>query len=216
MSSTTAVTAEDKLAPAWHQEFLEHLLPRVVTQARFRFRDLPVADLEEAVAETTAAALVFFVRLVDRGRNPVAFAVRIAQIAVLRVKTGRLVGSRERSRDPLSRLARQRRGITVTSLDHRPDQGGSWQDVLIENRKVTPADIAASRIDMRAWLEGMTNRRRQIAESLAAGFKTEEVAEIYRLSPGRISQLRREFEASWNAFQQDATATDPKTCPFAA
>ena len=216
MSSTTIVNAAARMTPRWHQEFLEHLLPRVLTHARYRFRDLPAVEQEEAVAETTATALVFFVRLVAQGRNPVTFAVRIARIAVLRVKSGRLVGSCERSRDPLSRLARQRRGFEVASLNHRRDQDGSdWQDILTESRKVTPADTAASRIDMRSWLDRMTSRHRQIAESLAAGDRTEEVAQKFRLSPGRISQLRREFENSWNEFQRDVPVTEPESCPTA-
>jgi hypothetical protein len=217
MNSTPIVPVPDKLTPAWHQAFLEYLLPRVVTHARYRFRDLPAVELEEAVAEATATALVFFVRLVDRGRNPIAFALRIARIAVLRVKAGRLIGSRDRSRDPLSRFARQRHGFEVASLDDQSDQTGrSWQDVLTENRKVTPAETAASRIDFSAWLGGMTQRRRQIALSLAAGHQTVEVAREFHLSSGRVSQLRREFEASWNEFQRDVTETSFPSCQSAA
>jgi DNA-binding transcriptional regulator YiaG len=50
----------------------------------------------------------------------------------------------------------------------------------------------------------MTDSRQAIAESLAAGYRTDEVAEKFSLSPARIAQLRREFEASWRAFQQQA------------
>jgi hypothetical protein len=217
MNSTPIITVSDKLTPAWHQAFLEHLLPRVVTHARFRFRDLPAADFEEALAETTATALCFFVRLVDRGKNPILFALRIARIATLRVKAGRLLASSDRSRDPLSRFARQRHGFEVASLDDQSDQSGSsWREVLTENHKVTPAEIAASRIDFSAWLGGMTNRRRQIALSLAAGNQTAEVAREFHLSSGRVSQLRREFEASWNEFQRDVTETSSPSLPTAA
>lgn len=216
-SNVTAVGSRDKLAPAWHQTFLEQLLPKVVTHARFRFRHLPAAELEEAICETTATALVFFVRLLDSGRNPVAISLRIARISVMRVRVGRLIGSRERSRDCLSRLARQRHGFKVASLDDQSDQdGSSWRDILIENRRVTPATIAASRIDFTAWLDRMTSRRRQIAESLAIGCRTEEVAREFHLSPGRVSQLRREFEASWNEFQRDVKEATSRSCPSAA
>jgi hypothetical protein len=45
----------------------------------------------------------------------------------------------------------------------------------------------------------------------SAGYRTEEVAEMFNLSQGRISQLRREFEESWLEFQRD-----PDECDLAA
>ena len=203
MTTQPVPVADNRLSPVWQAEFLAHLLPRVKTHARFRFRNLPRFEREEAEAESVAVALLFFARLVERGKNPSSFAVQIARIAVLRVKSGRLVGCEERSRDVLSRLARQRRQFKVESLDDcgvRHD--GEWQAIIVEDRKCTPADVAACRIDFSEWLNRMPHRRRQIAELLAAGYRTEEVAEQFRLSRGRISQLRREFETSWNEFQQ--------------
>ncbi|MBI3864907.1 MAG: helix-turn-helix domain-containing protein [Planctomycetia bacterium] len=208
MSTSVAAVVNEALPPAWQQDFLAHLLPRVKTHARFGFRSLPRCEREEAEADAVAVAMVFFVRLVNRGKNASDLAPRIAQIAVLRVKAGRIIGTGERRNDVLSRVARQRRGFQVESLDSgtSADQKG-WQSVLVEDRKSTPADIAASRIDFSAWLNGMTHRRRQIAESLAAGYRTEEVAEKFHVSRSRISQLRREFEDSWREFQRDARAT---------
>lgn len=189
-------------SPTWQSDFLVHLLPRVKTHARFRFRDLPRCERDEAEAEAIAVALMFFVRLTERGKTPSTFATRIARFSVLRVKSGRVLGTGERSRDVLSRLARQRRGFQVESLDagHSP-QGGAWQAILVEDRQSTPAEIAAVRIDFCDWLDGMTCRRRQLAEMLAAGHSTAEAAEKFHLSPGRISQIRREFQDSWEAFQ---------------
>lgn len=203
MSTSVSTVVNEKLSSAWQDDFLTHLLPRVKTHARFRFRNLPMYEREEAEAEAVAVALVFFVRLVERGKNPSVFALRIARVAVLRVTSGRLVGSRERSRDVLSRLARQRRGFVVESLSGSQQVEGEWREMVVEDRTSTPADIAASRLDFAAWLGQMKRRRRQIAETLAAGYRTEEVAQQFRLSPGRVSQIRREFEASWRKFQQD-------------
>ncbi len=195
----------DRLSPAWQELFLTHLLPKVKTQARFGFRNLPAGEREEAEADAIAVALVTFVRLTERGRDPSAFAVRIARVAIWRVKAGRVIGTGERSQDVLSRLSRQRHGVRVESLDsHDGKHRGGWQQILVEDRKSSPAETAASRIDVGEWLGRMTSRRRQIAESLGAGYRTEEVAEKFNLSRGRISQLRRAFEDSWNDFQRDA------------
>ena len=94
MSTSVATVLNENQSPTWQDDFLDHLLPKVKTHARFRFRDLPRCEREEAEADTVAVALVFFVRLLARGKNPSAFAVRIAKIAVLRVKEGRIVGMR--------------------------------------------------------------------------------------------------------------------------
>jgi DNA-binding NarL/FixJ family response regulator len=196
--------------PVWQEQFLSHVLPVVEDLARFRFRSLPAAEQEEATAEAVAGALISFVRLARRGRDPREFAPRLAQIALLRVLAGRLAGSPDRSQDVLSRLARQQRGFTVQSFDagERLEAGShqapqDWRDLVLEDGRSTPADIAILRLDFTAWLGRMNHRRRQIAETLAAGYRTDEVARQFQLSPGRISQLRREFEASWEAFQRD-------------
>jgi hypothetical protein len=191
--------------PVWHDQFLSSILPAVQICARIRFRDLPQVEREEALAEATAAAMISFVRLIDRGKNPVAFAGSLARVAVLRVFAGRLSASADSSTDVLSRQARQSHGFQVESLDAPTDQAnGGWEAVLVENRTTTPADVAAARLDIAAWLGGMKDRRREIAESLAAGYRTEEVAEMFELSASRVSQLRREFEDSWREFQQEA------------
>ena len=204
----SAIVVEDRAChsvPGWHDEFLNHILPAVEAVARSRFRSLPAVEREEGQAEAVATAMVFFVRLVSRGKNPTVFAGRLAQVAVLRVLAGRLVSTPDNNGDVLSRYAKRQRGFQVDSLDTRQQApSGVWQEIVVEDRRSTPAETAACRIDVGAWLAGMSSRRRAIAESLAAGYRTEEVAEKFSVSPARISQLRREFEASWRAFQQQA------------
>jgi len=188
--------------PNWQSDFLANVLPVVISIARYRFRNLRQVEREEATAEAVAGAMVSFVRLVQRGRSPTAFAGRLAKIAVLRVLEGRSAASRDNSKDAMSRYARRRRGFTVESIEERwtlTENG--WETRLVEYGNCTPADLAASRLDFAEWLNRMKCRRRQIVETLAAGYRTEEVARLFNLSHGRISQLRREFEASWKKFQ---------------
>ena len=189
---------------AWQQLFLAHVLPVVEDLSSFRFRSLPHVEREEATAEAVAGALVSFVRLIKRGRKPHEFASRLARFAVLRVLAGRLSATADRSGDVLARFARQKRGIAVQSLDADEFHAKhGWRALLVEDRRCSPADVAICRIDFGAWLNGMTTRRRQIAEALAAGDKTYEVAARFELSEGRVSQLRREFEMSWREFQSE-------------
>ena len=197
------------IVAAWHDHFLSSVLPAVEVCARVRFRALPQIEREEATAEAIAIAMISFVSLLRRGQDPVEFAGSLARIAVLRVIAGRLSGSGFNNRDVLSRQARRRHGFAVQSLD--ADRNNGWKQIVAEDRRSTPAEIATARIDIADWLGRMTNRRREIAESLAAGYRTEEVAEMFNLSQGRISQLRREFEESWLEFQRD-----PVDCNLAA
>jgi hypothetical protein len=216
MSTVVVVNGRNQAVPVWHPEFLAHVLPAVEAVARTRFRDLPSVDREEATAEAVAGALVSFVRLIRRGRKPTVFAGRLAVIAVLRVMAGRLTSTSDNSQDAMSRLARQRRGFTVERLPDSTQAESDWEAILVDDGKCSPAELAASRIDFADWLGRMSRRRRKIAEALAAGFRTEEVARLFNLSRGRISQLRRELEANWREFQHEANQSVAGEYPAAA
>lgn len=203
MSPPVVAVRDCATVPGWQEQFLSHVLPIVQSIGRIRFRGLPAVECEESLAEAVASAMINFVHLLKRGRNPTSFAKRLARVAVLRVLAGRLSGSRDCSQDVLSRQARQRQRVRVESLSVPKATLNGWESALIENHRVTPADMAASRLDFADWLGRMKLRRRQIAETLAAGYGTDEVAELFRLSPARISQMRREFESSWSAFQAE-------------
>lgn len=194
------------LVTGWHRQFLTEVLPSVEAIAQCRFRRLPPVEREEARAEAVAGALVNFVRLIQRGKNPVPFAGRLAKIAVSRVLSGRLSGTPDRSEDILARLTRQRRKIVVGSIDSHARavrRSDGWHELAVEDRRSGPAEVAALRLDFEAWLSRLTTRRRQIAESLAAGNLTHEVARQFRLSAGRVSQMRRDLEMNWREFQGD-------------
>jgi hypothetical protein len=89
----------------------------------------------------------------------------------------------------------------VTRLDD------PWQEMLVEDRRSRPADVAALRIDFGDWLRGLSRRVRKIAGLLASGETTGGVARLVGLTCGRISQLRRELERSWRVFQGELAAT---------
>ena len=76
----------------------------------------------------------------------------------------------------------------------------SWRELLVDGRQINPADLAASRIDFPAWLATLPPRSRAIAEALAAGDTTGDVAARFGVTPARVSQLRRKFERDWDTF----------------
>jgi len=68
------------------------------------------------------------------------------------------------------------------------------------------ADLAAFRLDFQQWLKDMCERDRRIIAALAAGEGTGEVAGRLGLTAGRVSQLRRQYECRWLAFQGEVPA----------
>ena len=61
-------------------------------------------------------------------------------------------------------------------------------------------DQVAFRLDFPAWLLSLSQRDRRVVEDLLLGERTLDVARRHGLSPGRVSQLRREFLDGWRAF----------------
>ena len=93
----------------------------------------------------------------------------------------------------------------METLDRFDKTKQEWKEVLVEDKHAGPAEIAASRIDFAAWLRLLPRRLRRIAETLAQGETTKKAAKRFHVSPGRISQLRRELQQNWDDFQGDVS-----------
>jgi FixJ family two-component response regulator len=102
--------------------------------------------------------------------------------------------------DVSSHYCQRSKGIMVEQLDRFDDPTDEWEQLVVEDKHSTPANVASTRIDFRAWLESLPMRTRQIAETLATGEATKNVARMFGCSASRISQLRRELYHAWLAF----------------
>jgi hypothetical protein len=179
----------------------EELLPSITKQASVAFRDSPPCEREEQVAETIANCFVAYVRLVQRGLGHVIYATPLALYAIKQVRAGRRVGTKLNVRDISSPYCQQRKGVRMNRLDHYDVDEGGWQEIVVEDRTATPADVAATRLDFAAWLQTLRRKERRVAELLSTGESTKVAARRFRISPARISQLRREFRNCWLTFQ---------------
>jgi FixJ family two-component response regulator len=92
------------------------------------------------------------------------------------------------------------KGITLERLDRFNRRSGEWREALVEDRTAGPAQIAETRLDFADWLQTLPNRERQLAEKLALGETTGCVARAFRISAGRVSQLRRDLCENWRRF----------------
>ena len=185
--------------PKWHRGFLQ-MLPLIRRVARYGLRDLKGDDYDDAVQEVIANAAVAYVRLVEQGRADDACGSSLARYAIRHYWEGRRTGTELNVRDVMSERCRRSKGVQIESLHHWDYQEQQWQEVLVEDKHVTPAELAASRVDFPAWLDTLRTRDRQVAETLATGESTGRVARLFGVSVARISQLRRELMASWDAF----------------
>ena len=186
-------------APAWHAGFLA-MLPIVQEYARRAFRHLKGDEREDAVEEVIANVLVAYVRLVELKNTGVAHPTVLTRYAIVQVCDGRRVGNHLNVHEVLSQYAQRTKDFTVQRLDRFDKEDGEWMEAVVEDHRTPVADQAAFRIDFPAWLAIHPRRDRRIAETLAAGHSTNETARRFHVSPGRVSQKRRELQVSWQRF----------------
>jgi len=192
-SNRCTVTTEPR------DRFLE-MLPQIRRQALVACRRLGAEAQQEFVQSVVAAAYAAFVRLVELGKEDIAYPTPLAQYGIRHVRCGRTVGTRLNVRDVGSRYAQIARGFLVERLDRRYGNG-LWKEVLVEDHRAGPAETAAARIDLDDWFRSLPVRNRRIAWALASGDATGDVAKKYDLSKSRVSQLRNELRTSWLGFQ---------------
>ncbi|HCO26808.1 MAG TPA: hypothetical protein DIT97_28745 [Gimesia maris] len=178
------------------------ILPEIRRQALFAFRALRTEAKEEAVAEAIANAFVSYNRLIEQGKGSKIYPSVLTRYAVAQIRSGRMVGTSLNSNCVLSEAAKQKYGLRVDRLDYCA-KCGEWFEFIVEDRRTPVPDQAAFRCDFPNWLGTLSPQKRQIAERLAVGDTTSEVAQTCKVSPGRVSQIRRELDDSWQEFHRE-------------
>jgi hypothetical protein len=191
------------LPTTWQERFAT-ILPELERFLRITFRDLTAEAQTDAVENAIVNCLLAYSRLFEQGRAEAATASSLARYAALQTRRGRLACCRMNSKEPLSRYAQLGKGIKVEPLYHRNPDDDGWINDVIDTRQASVADQVAIKLDFVAWLGSLCRRTRCIAVDLARGFSTSEVASKYGLTPGRVSQLRRELQNGWYQFQGEA------------
>jgi hypothetical protein len=204
--------AQFPLSPAGfmhlHASFLA-MMPRVVSHGQVHFRHIKCPlQKEDAIAEMVSLVWLWHIRLAQRGKDATQFVSALASYAARRVRSaGRLTGM-EKSTDVLSPWAQRANGFCVETL---PDDSNLSTSILAEalhdNVQTSIPDQVAFRQDFPAWRRTRTERDRQIMDALMSGERPLAVSRLHGLSPGRISQLRRDFQEDWSRFCADPVAS---------
>jgi hypothetical protein len=179
---------------------LLEMLPTIRRVASYAFRHIRRAVREDLLAEVVANAFAAFRRLIDRGRAALIFPTVLARYAIKQVREGRRLGSRTNIRDVLSPYAKQQERLVVEPLCQQ-QEGGRWEDLVVEDRRASPAEVATFKIDFADWLKQLKRSKRKLAVRLAIGETTSDAALRFRLTQSRISQLRKELHQNWDEFQ---------------
>ena len=185
----------DDQAVDWQSGFLS-LLPAIYRHTKRHFRHLHGDARSEAVQEAVVNALLAYRRLVLLGKADVAYATPLASYACRQFYEGRRVSLRQNSQEVTSPFCQRRQSFAILRAD-------DWQDQLVDHRRTTPADLAAMRIDFAAWLRTLDSRERRLVRTLARGESGQRTARLFRISEGRVSQLRRKLRQKWRQFVGD-------------
>jgi hypothetical protein len=188
------------------QLFVRHFLPRIERHGAVRFRHVRCPALkQELLAELRGLCWQWFLRLVERNRDALALASTLADFAARAVRSGRRVCGHERARDVLSPVAQRRHGFAVRRLPTQSTLTGTpLAEALCDNTRTPPDEQAQFRCDFPAWRASRSERDRRLIDDLMLGERTGAVARGFGLSPGRVSQLRREFHEDWARFCGEA------------
>src|SRR5271154_2835075 len=128
-----AITKSPRQQNARNDEQFLTMIPAIQRYARSAFRNLRSQNREEAICAVVADAFIAFRRLVELGKQDVAYATPLARFAVRRYWTGRCA-CMPRGRDMMSQKAETVHGIVVERLDQFDEDQCKWRQALVEDR----------------------------------------------------------------------------------
>lgn len=195
MTKTLTTVASASVVPEWHAQFVV-MLPQIQRCAQSAFRNVKAEERQEAIQAVVAYAATAYGKLAQMDRAELGRITPLARYGVKQYRAGRLIGGAVNSLD-VGSISCRHRGCRTEPID-------DWKESLCESRGATPADIAALRIDFAEWFGTLTARDQRLAAALARGERTKTVAQAFKITAARVSQLRRELYQSWREFMGEA------------
>jgi hypothetical protein len=183
----------------------ESALPRILGHARVVFRFVRCWHTkQDRIQEVSGLCWEWIKRLHQAGKPWWTFVSRLADYACRAVKSGRKVAGMISAKDVMNEITQTRKSFCVGKLpDFSTESGNPLSEALTDNTRTPPDEQAMFRLDFSNWLATLDRRRRSIALCMATGERTKHLARKYRISQGRVSQLRRQFKEAWQRFVGD-------------
>lgn len=171
------------------QDSFTRYLPVMRRYARFAFQHLDADKREEAVSNTLALAWKHWHRLNERGRaDEPGILKAVVWYAIRQTKAGRTCFSANKPRDPLALRS-------YGKANFEP-----WNPEDYVGRETPVPDAVSFRVDVPEFMDSLNERQRSLFVDLAQGMTTNDAASKYGVSPGRISQCRRELKTLFDQF----------------
>ena len=170
------------------------ILPRIQSQAWNAFQGLSFDLRQELQSEVVGHCWQSFLKLFELGKHEEVPPVTL-------VRSGRRIGASLNINDISSDYCQRRVGIRFTSFCMIDQNGDNWVESLIADERARPDQLVMARIDFAEWLQTLKPLHRKVAEHLSLGESTHATARTFKLTPGRISQIRRLLERSWGSYQ---------------
>jgi hypothetical protein len=200
-----------------HARFLD-LLPRIELHGRIYFRHLKPHRKADAIQEMRALGWLWYVRLINRGRDPQDFVAIFVTLLARSVNSGRRLAGMAKAKDVMNPTAQRRHNFKVEPLpgttrifhDHLyssprgQDLHDAFEERLCDNTVTPVLDQVCFRLDFPAWLETLTPRERRMIRAMIRNERTLDLGKEFEVSPSRISQMRREFHDGWQRFIEEA------------
>ena len=136
-------------------------------------------------------------------RDRPVLSVRARAIGIKQTRDHRKTGSKLNVKDVLSEYCQGRKGVNVERLDRFNEQDDCWEEAVVQDMRSLPVpEVVAFRCDFTA-AKSLKRRDRRMAQFLSLGHRTSDAARKFKVSAGRVSQLRRELAESWRRFVGD-------------
>lgn len=202
MNDRTVCAPAGTPAKALQKSFCTTVLPVVERHARIAFRHERCQNKKaDRVSECVALCWKWFCRLNEQGKDATQFSSVLADFAARHVRAGRRLCGKEAARDAMSGVAQREHGFALEKLpDYSTLSNNPVQEALIDDTQTPVPDQVAFRQDFPAWLARWSERDRHMILDLAQGERTLDTSKKYHISPGRVSQRRREYHADWERF----------------
>jgi hypothetical protein len=214
----SAISLPIKLTDDRLQAGFLRILPRIERHARICFRDVVCPSKRaDLIAETIALTWSWYRRLLRKGKDATKFASTLARFAARAVGCGRKLTGQEKAKDVLSSVAQKRHGFNVESLPASTrtslekiysevkgqQDRDAWEERLRDNRLTPVPDQASFRLAYPQWVRSLGRRDRRLAHFLSLGNSAKDAAQKFKLSTGRITQLRQQWCREWHALHDE-------------
>jgi hypothetical protein len=184
------------------------ILPTLVRHANVHLRFVRCRhEFEDLLQEVLAYGFKWTRLLWDRGKDVREFRTALATYAVLAVRQGRRLCGMNKASDAMNRVTQTRLQFFCERLPDRESHADNcFADALTNNTRSEIPEQVAFRIDFPTWLASCAPRDQAIICDMMSSEGSGALAARYRLSPARISQLRREYHRNWLAFMGEGTS----------